>query len=186
MKSIHLISVFFLFLSFANSSFAQYSKNYADNNKRPQTSDSDGGSGKFSAGLASNEDLLYTSATALTGAYALNRKSIVQGYFIMPSTDPSTYGIGGAFKYATSGHRKLGFHVGGGLGIGKWNEGKSFMRIVGIVGFHFPIHKRVVMHIDAGLTIRNDDKGGSTSDKDSNMSIKGNSELFGISLLYTL
>ena len=102
---------------------------------------------------------------------------------MLASSDPNTYGIAGSFKYTLTGSKYTGFHVGAGLGTGNHAEDKAFMRIAGIAGFHFKVAKRVLIHVDGGLTIINDDNTNN-DEKNSQTVVAGHSENFGLSMMY--
>lgn len=141
---------------------------------------------EWGVGFSSAANIVYNNDTALTAVYHLNEKSLIQGYFIMDQVGgESINGLGAAYKYNLSGTAVTGFHVGGGLGLGKYSATKNFMHIVGIVGFHFPMHKKISVHIDGGLVFTNDDNA-TQNKKDSNLLIQGMSEHFGASLIYML
>lgn len=141
-----------------------------------------GGKSKMAFGFAHNAALLGLSGdTAFTGTFGLSKKAMVQAYFITMSSDPMTYSIGGAYKYTLKGNNEKGLHVGGGLGLGTLGTDQSFSNFGGLVGFHFTVAKKVRVHLDGGITIKNPPGGG-----DSQFVIGGHSALFGLSLLYKL
>jgi hypothetical protein len=144
-----------------------------------------GGGSKWAVGLQSSYMLFRTNDTFFTGVFNINDKMAVQASFYThkdQSTDKN--GIGGLFKYTVSGNASMGFHVGGGLSFGKHGNNLSFTHIIGDAGVHFPIHSRVVLHVDGGLLIPNDEV--SATQKDTGTSIEGASSVYGISILYTL
>ena len=135
-------------------------------------------------GIASNSQLLYHTETSITALFDIGKKAGIQAFLVVPSSDPMTYGLGAQYKYTISGGKSLGFHVGGGLGIGDFAKDRSFLRIMGVAGLHFKIRKRILIHADTGLTLtRDDDPTG--GDEDSNQTtITGNSILYGLSIMY--
>lgn len=137
----------------------------------------------MSLGVISSSHALRQSETGITGLYALNDLDMIQGAFALTSSDPANYSLSGSFKHSVIGDVAEGFHIGGGLGFGKYvnsaNADKTFVHVNGIVGFHFELAKRVLAHVDAGLTVAN-------SDSKTQILIGGHSSLFGLSLLYRL
>lgn len=165
-------------VSFAFAEDDDYSSNYSSSSSYSSRS------GDFGVGLASASRLLVTSETALTGIFELNRKSFLQGYFVLTSSDPNVYGLGATYKHTISGDNETGFHIGGGIGLGQWAEDRSFFRINGLAGVHFTVSKKVAIHMDGGITITQDETAG--GNESSQFLIGGSSSLFGLSLVYML
>lgn len=183
-KTITLVAIL---LTFENAS-AQRRRSAYESSTPVQTSYASessysGGGSNWAFGFASAYNVLRTNNTAFTGMYSWNDKMAVQGYFInyKDSTNEGN-GFGGIFKYTFSGNQQVGVHAGGGLSFGKYTSNFNFMHIIGDFGFHFTVHRSVMIHVDGGLTILNDDTAGGS--KDSGTYISGGSSLFGISMMY--
>ncbi len=174
-----LFNLFFLAPAFGQ--FPDIDKKPEAKEKRVRWSAKDS---TMAAGLASNSQLLYTSQTALTGLFSVGEKSSAQAFLIVSGSDPMTYGIGGLYKYTVSGTKRLGFHVGGGLGLGDYAEDRSFFRISGVAGFHFRVRKRILFHVDGGLTLSRDDALVDGGDDSNQTTITGQSSIFGLSIMY--
>ncbi len=144
---------------------------------------SGGGGSGWSLGFASVENIFRTAKTAFTGMYSWNEKMAVQGYFISYKDSGSEgNGFGGVFKYTFLGNQSVGLHGGGGLSFGKYGANYSFTHIIGDFGFHFTVHRSIVIHVDGGIVVLNDDTAG--GNKDTGNYISGGSSLFGISMMY--
>lgn len=142
-----------------------------------------GGGSQWAVGFASAYNVVRTNLPTITGMYSWNEKMGVQAYFISYKDSTSEgNGFGGIFKYTFAGNQMAGVHGGGGLSFGKYTTSFSFTHILANFGFHFTIHRQVVMHVDGGLTILNDDTTG--GNKDSGTYIAGGSNFMGISMMY--
>jgi hypothetical protein len=130
-------------------------------------------------GLASDYHVVRTEETALTGIFFVGASGMVQPYFVVVSSDPTLFGMGGSYKHTVSGDSSDGLHVGGGMGFGTFAKDKNFVHFNGIAGFHFSIAKHILIHIDGGLTV-------GTADSKNQLYIGGHSSIFGLSALYRM
>jgi hypothetical protein len=136
-------------------------------------------------GVATNSHLLKTGDTALSGTVNVSGSSFMQWFFTVPQSDPMVYSLGIAMKFTVSGTGANGLHAGGGLGIGEYAEDLSFLRLGGILGFHFTVVRNVFISLDAGLTIAKDELPVKDDEK-SQISIGGQSGLLGLSAVYLM
>ncbi|OQW47921.1 MAG: hypothetical protein A4S09_14075 [Proteobacteria bacterium SG_bin7] len=181
-----IITLFAILLTFENASAQRRRSIESTPIQTTYASESSyggGGGSSWALGFASVENLFRTNKTAFTGLYSWNEKMAVQAYFISYKDSGSEgNGFGGIFKYTFLGNQSVGLHGGGGLSFGKYSASLSFTHIIGDFGFHFTVHRSIVIHVDGGLTILNDDTAG--GNKDSGTYISGGSSLFGMSMMY--
>ena len=127
----------------------------------PAQTETSSGSGLQNIGIGASfeSERLVRSDTALTLFMPLTQKGALQVYFAIPGTEPTfTIGTAALYKHTVYGHRTLGFHLGGGVGLGGTgvsNETKFFAHILGNMGFHFafPQFDRILFSVDAGPTL---------------------------------
>ncbi len=148
------------------------------------SSDSDSNETGIAAGYSSNAAVLYHDTPGLTALFPIGDAGAIQAYFALYDSDPNTYGLGAIYKHTISGNQSTGFHVGGGLGLGTWMQDRSYMHIIGNAGIHFSVKRHVMVHIDGGLIIKNDEQAGNTTDKDSGMVMSGFSDHLGLAMMY--
>jgi len=146
----------------------------------PSTSPPPESTHPISAGLTSNELFLHTGATALTGLFPKTATMDLQVDFVIPQTDPFLWGLSGELKNTIHGSRDLGFHLGGGLGVGQFAEDRLFLRVGALAGFHWAFLTRLAVHVDGGLTFAYDD----ADEAENQLHLTGHSSHFGISLFY--
>jgi hypothetical protein len=133
----------------------------------------------IAVGVGSSYHALLSNETSITGLFTVGSLGAIQAHLLVAGTDPAIFGVAGNYKHTISGDLNDGFHVGGGVGFGSYTQNQNFFALNGIAGFHFGVAKRVLVHVDAGLTLAN-------SNSRSQLKIGGHSSLFGISLLYAL
>ena len=153
------------------------------NTSSSSSSDSDSGEMAFAVGYSSNTAVLYSDSPGMTGLFPIGDNGAIQGFFALYDSDPNTYGMGAIYKYTISGNQSSGFHVGGGLGLGKWMNDRSYMHIIGDAGFHFSLKKHILVHIDGGIVMKSDEQPGNAA-KDSGMVLAGFSDHIGLALMY--
>ena len=158
-----LLLLLFLFITVSNFSFAKDSSSSTDP--------------KYALGLTTDSHILYYGTPGFTGQYFLDAKNLLQGYFIWTSVSSFNFGMGASYKYIIKGDRKLGLHIGGGLGLGLYASAKIFMRFAPLGGIHFQALENLHVHLDAGPTF-------SLEDWTAGYAMTAHSSLLGLSILY--
>lgn len=134
-------------------------------------------------GLSTNGLLLKTDVAALTALFSKDEKTEFQAALAIPQTDPFLYSLGATLYFNVHGTPDLGFHTGGGLGLGSHAKDLMFFRLAAQAGFHWTMLERLVFRVDAGLALSNEEKP-SGSDGENQLILSGNSSLVGLSILY--
>jgi hypothetical protein len=146
-----------------------------------QTSYSSAGYGRsnIAVGVGSSYHALLNNETSVTGLFNVSDMGAIQAHLLLAGSDPSIFSFAGHYKHTISGDLTDGFHVGGGVGFGTYAQNQNFFAINGIAGFHFGVAKRVLVHVDGGLSLVN-------SNSRTQIMIGGHSPMWGVSLLYAL
>lgn len=120
-------------------------------------------------GLAVLTENTIQSTSALTGWLGLGNDQALQFYFGLPSTSPFQLGIGAHYKKTIAKDNFVGFHLGGGIGLGSSSnitvtattpvtgtQTSFFINLTGIAGIHFqfPDFQKALFNIDAGPTFQ--------------------------------
>ncbi len=114
------------------------------------------GKTNIAVGIAADTNVTLGLVPSLTALFTVSEKTILQTYAQVVSTTPGfNFGLGANLKLTVAGDQDTGFHVGGGAGFGTTGGAAEtfFVNINGIMGLHFHWAKRVVVHIDGGLSL---------------------------------
>lgn len=91
----------------------------------------------------------FATSGAATLALQLNHTDTVYGLVAIPSTSPFSIFADVRFKHTILGTQHLGFHLGGGVGLGSINSTFALM-FEGLAGIHMTVMDRVVLAFDGG------------------------------------
>lgn len=190
--SLTLVGMFGLVLTSDTAQAARYRRSTLS--ERPTTvTFSDFGVGIASTPLTVNpvaSGLSSFTAASLSTWFTLAERHSLQTYFSIPSTSPFNFGVGTNYKFTLTGDQALGFHIGGGFGLGstrnpnlasnpKDPKNVFFFGFTALGGMHFkvPNLENLMVNFDAGPTF-------TVVDGNANFTLAGLGGFLGASLHY--